>query len=152
MVYLKTQLANEIDSTAYQSGYDRCCKSLLAHKKILAHIMKECIEEYKDFDVNYIAEKCIESSPEISQTTVHRSNKAEKITGMNTEDTTVDEGVVYFDIKFIATIPHTDEEIRLIINIEAQNSFYPGYSLVRKGIILLLPSYISTVRNGIFLR
>lgn len=132
---MNTQIAKDIDSTAYQASYDRCCKTLLAHRKILAHIMKECIDEFKEFDVNYIAQKCIESTPEISETAVHRNSKMpEKIMGMNTEDKTVDEGAVYFDIRFIAGLPQTGERIKLIINLEAQNNFYPGYSLVRRGL------------------
>lgn len=132
---LNTQLSNDIDITAYKSAYDECCKSLLAHKSILAHILKECVSEFKDYDTKYIAENCIENNPEISKASVHRNSKdTEKITGISTEDKTIDEGAVYYDIRFVATLPETNESIRLIINIEAQNSYHPGYSLVRRGL------------------
>jgi len=39
---------------------DAACKRLLAIRIILAWIMKSCLEEYRDFDVNEIAEKFIE--------------------------------------------------------------------------------------------
>jgi hypothetical protein len=132
---VETQISRDLDATAYRSKYDECCKSLLAHKSILAHILKECVSEFKDCDVKYIAENCIESEPEISKVNVHRNGKLpEKITGMSTEDKTVDEGSVYYDICFVAVLPGTNESIKLIINIEAQNAYYPGYSLVKRGL------------------
>jgi hypothetical protein len=132
---VKTQLSNEIDTSSKEAMYDRHCKNLLAYKSILAHIMKECVTEFKDFDVNYIAKNCIEGTPQISEVSVHRGQSSpEKIVGINTEDNTADEGTVYFDIRFVAVLPDTGENIRLIINVEAQNKYNPGYSLVRRGL------------------
>ena len=45
-----------------------------------------------------------------------------------------DEGVVYYDISFYVNIPKSREVIRLIINLEAQKSYYPGYEIVTRGI------------------
>jgi hypothetical protein len=119
---------------------------------ILAHIMKECVSEFKDFDVNYIAENCIEGTPQVSEVEVHINNKPEKIVGMNTEDRTMDEGVVFFDIKFVAVLPQTGENIRLIINLEAQNKYNPGYSLVRRGLYyccrLISSQYETEFKDG----
>ena len=39
-----------------------------------------------------------------------------------------------YDIRFFAIAPVSGELIRLIINIEAQNDFYPGYPLIKRGI------------------
>jgi predicted transposase/invertase (TIGR01784 family) len=131
---VRTKLSKEIDTTSYAAMYDRCCKNLLTHRIILAHIMKDAVSEFKDFDVNYIADNCIEGKPQVSEVSVHRDGKPEKIVGDSNEDATVDEGVVYFDIRFVAVIPQTGESIRLIINLEAQNKYNPGYSLVRRGL------------------
>jgi predicted transposase/invertase (TIGR01784 family) len=46
----------------------------------------------------------------------------------------MNEGTVFFDIRFVAVLPQTGENIRLIINLEAQNSYNPGYSLIRRGL------------------
>ena len=43
------------------------------------------------------------------------------------------EGTVYFDIRFTIVTPG-EERIKLIINIEAQKSYYPGYDLVTRGV------------------
>jgi predicted transposase/invertase (TIGR01784 family) len=132
---LETQLSKEIDNISKYARLDNCCKTLLSNKMILANIMKECVEEFKDFDVDFIAENCIEGTPQVSEVSVHRGNKKpEKIIGANSEDKTIDEGTVYFDIRFTGILPQTGEDIKLIINIEAQNAYNPGYSLVRRGL------------------
>jgi hypothetical protein len=131
---VETQLSREIENAQNQAMYDRYCKNLMANRMILAHILKECVEEFKDCDVKYIADSCIEGEPQISELSVHRGDKPEKILGMNTEDKTMDEGTVLFDIRFIAVLPQTGESVRLIINIEAQNKYNPGYSLIRRGL------------------
>jgi predicted transposase/invertase (TIGR01784 family) len=131
---VETQLSLELDNASYDARYDRHCKNLLAHREILAHIIKECVEEFKDFDVKYIADNCIEGTPQISELSVHRGGKPKKIIGANTEDKTQDEGTVFFDIRFVAILPQTGVNIRLIINIEAQNKYNPGYSIIRRGL------------------
>ena len=113
--------------------YDAACKRLLANKSILSWILKECVEEYKDYPVKDIAQKYIEGSPEISSVPLHR-DEAEFITGDNTEDSSLYEGVITYDIRFSAYAPGSDDIIELIINIEAQNNYYPGYPLIKRGI------------------
>ena len=55
----------------------------------------------------------------------HRSG--EVIHGLNTEDTTLTEGSIRYDIRFYASAPGEDGLIGLIISLEAQNRFNPGY-------------------------
>ena len=57
-----------------------------------------------------------------------------RIHGTGVEDATLSEGTITYDIRFLATAPVSGELIRLIINIEAQNDFYPGYPLIKRGI------------------
>ena len=42
--------------------------------------------------------------------------------------------MVTYDIRFCVKVPVSKEKIRLIINIEAQNDFYPGYPIISRGI------------------
>ena len=113
---------------------DAAVKEVLANKQILARILKVCVSEYKDCDVKDIEEKYIEGVPSIGSVPVHRSDNSPNINGMNTEDKTTSEGTQFFDIRFYATLPGSAEKIGLIINVEAQNRYKPGYSLVRRGI------------------
>ncbi len=131
-----TTIAKNIRVADEKAGYDAACKRLLSEKIILAWIMKNCLEEYRDCDVEEIAEKYIEGTPQVGEVAVapDESNRVSVIQGVGNEDTSLTEGSVTYDIRFLATAPVSGELIRLIINIEAQNDFYPGYPLIKRGI------------------
>ena len=129
----ETPLSKSVHLTAEQQ-YDAQVKVLLANKEILAWIMKDCVEEYKNCSVEDIAYKYIEGTPEID-TPVDREDAAPNIQGLSNEDTTAAEGKVLYDIRFNAIAPDDEGQyIKLIINIEAQQKDDPGYSLTRRGI------------------
>lgn len=98
--------------------------------------MKSCLEEYRDCGISEIASKYIEGKAQISEAAVHPDEEAEslQIAGLNTEDSTINEGTVTYDIRFRAIVPGTGERISLIINVEAQNDFYPGYPIVKRNL------------------
>lgn len=131
-----TTIAKNIRVADERAGYDAACKRLLSEKIILAWIMKSCLEEYRDCDVNEIAENYIEGQPQTGEVAVapDASNQTSVIHGAGNEDKTLTEGTVTYDIRFLAVAPVSGELIRLIINIEAQNDFYPGYPLIKRGI------------------
>ena len=72
----------------------------------LAQIMKDCVNEYSDCTVDDIIEKYIE-------------------------------GTLFYDVRFDAIAPKAEDSaepekvIRLIINVEAQTKFKPGYPLMK---------------------
>ena len=119
-----------------KASYDAACKRLLSEKIILAWIMKNCLEEYRDCDVDEIAGKYIEGTPQVGEVAVgpDESSHASMIQGAGSQDASLTEGTVTYDIRFLAIAPVSGELIRLIINIEAQNDFYPGYPLIKRGI------------------
>jgi len=131
-------LSKNITSAGDKASYDNACKRLLANKVILAWIMKSCLKEYKDCTIKDIAEKYIEGSPEVAKAAVHpdetNQNTGEMIHGIGNEDNTVTEGTVKYDIRFFAIVPSSKEVIGLIINVEAQNDFYPGYPIIKRAI------------------
>lgn len=135
---IENTLAKNITVSGDKAAYDAACKRLLANKVILAWIMKSCIEEYRDLDVEEIAEKYIEGEPQVAKTTVNPDeeilSRGEQIKGSKTEDSTIKEGTITYDIRFYAIVPKTGESISLIINVEAQNDFYPGYPIIKRGI------------------
>ena len=105
MVELKTTIAQGLHVTDDSAGYDAACKRVLSEKAILARIMKSCLEEYKDCDVNDIAEKYIEGQPQVSAVPVLPDEGGTVISGMDTEDKSVREGTVTYDIRFRAIVP-----------------------------------------------
>ena len=143
---VENQLAHTITQTEFDSDYDKTAKKLLANKQILAQIMKGCVDEYSECSVDEIAEKYIEGTPEVGTVGVHvddtnRPPKApDVITGSNNEDSTLTEGTVRYDVRFDAIAPTAANDaaqqdvIRLIINVEAQTAFNPGYPLTKRAI------------------
>lgn len=138
----QTDLAEVIDVVADKAQYDRCAKKLLAFKAIDAWILKTCVKEFYPYSVEYIAEHCLSGEVEISEHAVHqdqlnrskRVNGDEQVSKMNSESSSVNEGTVYYDVRFTAIAPTNGEIIKLIINLEIQTNDKPGYELVTRGI------------------
>ena len=53
----EASIAQGLRETDGNARYDASCKRILSGKAILARIMKACLEEYKDCDVDEIAVK-----------------------------------------------------------------------------------------------
>ena len=118
--------------------YDAAAKKLLSSKKILAWILKYCVEEFKDSSIVDIRDRYIIGIPETASVPVlpDETNAAammgtDRISGERTEDTTITEGKVTFDVRFRAITPH-NELVQLIINIEAQRSRRTSYPLLKR--------------------
>ncbi len=117
----ETTIAPGLHATDDSAGYDAACKRVLSEKAILARIMKACMDEYKNCDVNEIGAKYIEGQPQVSAVPVLPDKGGTIISGMDTEDKSVREGTVTYDIRFRAIVPGSGEIISLIVNVEAQN-------------------------------
>lgn len=133
---IDTTIAKNIRVANEKADYDAACKRLLSEKIILAWIMKNCLEEYRNCDIDEITEKYIEGMPQIGEVAVDpdEANCVSMIHGAGNEDASLTEGTVTYDIRFLAAAPVSGGLIRLIMNIEAQNDFYPGYPLIKRGI------------------
>jgi len=131
----KTTLATSIDNTEQKAKYDDACKRLLAEKIILAWIMKHTMEEYVDYRVKEIVEQFIIGEPKVAETKVlPDETNTSRVVGIGLEDSSLNEGTVTYDIQFRAIVPDSREVVQMIINVEAQNDFYPGYPLIKRGI------------------
>lgn len=134
----ETTVSEGIRNTEDMKAYDAACKRLLSEKSILARILKECIEEYKNCDVKEIETKYIEGTPLVGEVLVMpdetNQGKKPRVQGLSNEDSTVTEGTVTYDIRFSSLIPKSGEEIQVIINVEAQNDFEPGYPLMKRAV------------------
>ncbi|MDO5297621.1 MAG: hypothetical protein Q4F00_13520 [bacterium] len=131
---VKNSLASGIDITKKTLPYDTSCKHILAEKSILANIMHSCLREFKDLPINTIAEKCIQGHPSISEVPVAPDETGSFLQGLNQAQISPAEGSVFFDIYFNAGVPSGDDNVQLIVNIESQNDYYPGYPLVKRGV------------------
>ncbi len=131
---IETTTAQAIRSADDKARYDAACKRLLSEKSILARIMRRCVPEYLNCSVEDIETRYIEGTPQVGEVPVFPDGQSPIIRGQDTSDKSVSEGTVTYDIRFQALIPGTDDRLSLIINIEAQNKYNPGYPLTMRGI------------------
>ena len=52
----QTGLAQAIDIAENRAKYDECAKKLLSYKAIIAWILKSCIKEFSQYEVQYICD------------------------------------------------------------------------------------------------
>lgn len=128
---IKTELARTVNNIEQNPACDESIKRLLSTKYLLAWIMKGCVAEYRDCSLEDIAERYIEGSPQVSTAPVHRGDF---IHGIDTVDKSTDEHTPLYDILFYASLPNSEEQIGLFINVEVQNNYYPEYPLIKRSI------------------
>ena len=125
---MDNELVYSADATYQKAQYDASAKRLLGQKIILAHILIRVVDEFKGMDADTVA-SLIEGEPYISQVPVEPglTNKemvdagtGERIVGLNTESSEIDEGKVYFDIIFYVRM--RDGLAKMIINLEASQT------------------------------
>lgn len=123
-----------IDATDKKRVCDEVCKKILATKEIAAHILRAVVSEYSECSIDEIMQY-ISDDVEIGNEPIDADVLPPTIHTDNSEDSTIFEGKRFFDIKFTAKTPNKKErDISLIINIEAQKNYNPGYSLIKRGI------------------
>lgn len=99
----KNTIARDISGAGDNAALDASCKRLLANKAILAWILKDCVAEYRDCSVNDIADQYIEGEPQIAEVAVNTDEtNSTLIHGISNEDSTMTEGTVTYDIRFMA--------------------------------------------------
>lgn len=140
---MKTEIAKDIERADVMIQYDAQCKKVLSNKYILSWIMQAVIEEYENLSRDFIR-RCIENEPEIGTFYVEPKkdikeenllkNTKAKIEGLNTEDKDAIEGEITYDIRFAAFVPRDMGRMKILVNVEAQKNFYPGYPIVSRGV------------------
>lgn len=129
---MNNELSNSISRQGSEARCDAQCKKVLSQKIILAWILKHTTDEFSALSIEEVMD-CIEEEPEVGSAPVTFSGR-EEIDGLPNESNIPAEGVIYYDIRFAAYVPLRGEKIRVIINVEAQKDFYPGYQIVTRGI------------------
>ena len=117
-----------------KKAYDATCKRILSEKNIAAEILKGCVSEFADVSVDDIVNKYIQGTPSVGKIVVEPNEMPSKIENQYTEDKSETEGTIFYDVRFNVVAPANGDLIELIINIEAQNNFNPGYPLLKRAI------------------
>ena len=136
----------ELYGAGLNAAYDGHAKRLLAQKIVLAHILVNAVSEFAGMEPEEVV-FLIENEPEVSAVPVNpgearkeSENRKESgsrmpaIGGRNTESQIPYEGKITYDIHFFAWAPGKEEKLKIILDVEAQKNFYPGYHIVSRGI------------------
>ena len=144
MATVPTGLANSLDAAGTRAKLDTAAKKLVKHRVILAEILKECTDEFKDFDLKYIQDNCFVGEVKMDIVSVDQdipdadetdtSDADTSVVGSDTEDASIKEGTIRYDLIFDAVVPDTQKQIRMVINVEIQVSTDLPYSIVTRAI------------------
>ena len=124
---------NEESLESAKAQLDEEMKKLLSQKAVLSWILKRNVKEFSGMERDEIA-ACIEGTPETGSRPVNPGEGVTEITGMSNEDSVPGEGKLYYDVIFQVRIPRERGIMKMIINVEAQKSFYPGYKIETRGV------------------
>jgi len=127
-----THISNVLEGNDNKDRYDAEVKKILSDKTVLSWILKYTVAEFDGYPVEDIRE-CIEGEPEVGTHRVYPGHTPEAISGLATEDKVPGEGVVTYDVRFFVITPGK-ERIKLIVNVEGQKKFHPGYDLVTRSV------------------
>ena len=84
-------------------------KKLVKHRVILAEILKECTDEFKDFDLKYIQDNCFVGEVKMDIVSVDQDipdvlmklilhDADTSVVGSDTEDASIKEGTIRYDL------------------------------------------------------
>ena len=108
------------DILNHNTTQDNVIKMLFTHKQIVAVMLRECLPEYNGVPLNFITENCLDGLED-----------ADYLIGDKTHGSTG----IDMDICIHARLPKDlDSQVGVIINIEVQKNFHPGYDIIKRGI------------------
>ena len=118
-------IKKSISATDKDAQYDEKAKNLLGHKIILAHILVKTIGEFKGMNPKDVVQY-IEGEPYIStvpvdagSTNVEKEQDGEKVIGLNTENSELNEGTAETIVKMYRK-GYEAEQISDILDMEVE--------------------------------
>ena len=133
---MNTEITNAVNAANDRAQYDERAKRLLGHKSILAHILVDTVEEFKGMNPKNVV-KYIEGEPMIGVVPTEPGltnviGDGNRLVGMNTENTEINEGTINFDIVFYVRMK--DGLSQIIVNVEAQKDMPTEYHILNRAI------------------
>lgn len=137
--HFDSQTANDKGSTFHRTyDNDQHAKALLGHRIVLAHILAALIPDFHGWEPGEIL-PYIDSQiytgvvpTEPGQTNEVINTTGKRIVGLNTENSELYEGQIYFDVLFYLRL--SDRRSRAIVDVEAQKDEPSSYRLLHRGI------------------
>ena len=132
---MDTDIKMSVKATDTKAQYDNKAKQLIGHKIILAHILVNTVEEFKGMNPADVVQY-IEGEPHIGSVPIDGGvtnvEKQEKVIGLNTENSEINEGMIRFDIIFYVRMQ--DGLSQIIVNVEAQKAEPSSYDILNRAI------------------
>ncbi len=130
----KTDLAKTILAAGDEPNLDKQSVNILKHKCILANIIREVIPEFKGMSVSEVETHIgrVEALSHPLDDNYAESSVNDIVEMKNTVSKSINDGDIYYDVYFDAFVDKESERIKLIVNMEIQNDFYPGYPIARR--------------------
>ena len=101
--------------------------------QVLARIVKHTVVEVENLSIEQIMACIDHDSICIGMVPVEPGlTNMGRVDSVQTEDAVPNEGYVTYDIRFMLIV--MELELEIIINVEAQKSWYPGYKIPTRGI------------------
>jgi hypothetical protein len=130
-----TDIKMSVKATDTKAQYDNKAKQLLGHKIILAYILVNTVAEFKGMKPADVVQY-IEGEPYIGSVPVDAGvtniENQDKVVGLNTENSEINEGMIRFDIIFYVRM--RDGLSQIIVNVEAQKAEPSGYDILNRAI------------------
>ena len=136
---MNTEIANAVSAADDKAQYDERAKRLLAQKSILAHILVKTVDEFKRMNPKEVV-ALIEGEPKVGivplepgMTNIEKTvQDGNRVVGLNTENSEINEGLVRFDIIFYVRM--RDGLSQIIVNVEAQKDEPTEYNILNREI------------------
>ena len=149
-ISMNTEVKNAVKASGKDAQYDAEAKRLLGNKYILAYILKNIVDEFRGMPpadvIPYIeGEPYIGTVPiEPGLTNLTDKDFGQRVVGLNSENSEMNEGMIKFDIVFYAHIPSkdgtpfingaSDKPPQIIVNAEAQKDAPKGYKILNRAL------------------
>lgn len=132
--YNQTNLSDKLSVAQLKAAYDENAKWLLSEKAVLAGILIYTVPEYSGMSLDEVI-PLIGDEPQVSGTSVNPGEtNISALLGDNGENEIPGEGKITFDVRFHAWLPGRQTRIKLLIDVEAQRDYFPGYDIVTRGV------------------
>lgn len=136
---MSTEIVNVLKVAGDKAQYDSCAKRLLSQKRILAHILVRTVEEFRGIKPEEM-ETYIEGDPVVGEVPAEpgltnkemADSSGNRIAGLNTENSELNEGQARFDILFYVRM--RDGLTKMIVNVEAQKSEPTEYPILNRSV------------------
>lgn len=132
--YNQANLSDKLSVVELKAAYDENAKWLLSEKAILAGILIYTVPEYRGMWLTEVI-PLIGDDTQVAEAPVSPGEtNMPSVLGDNPVNEIPNEGKITFDVRFHAWLPGKQTRIKLLIDVEAQKDYFPGYDIVTRGV------------------